>query len=105
LTKTSKLSKAPRAAKSATIPRSARRRAHSCALPRPASGRKHSWTIPRLTRRRKHSWAVYWVSRNATQFLGIVYDRSDEQAAIAQAITEFHVVATQGDRLVAGRCD
>jgi hypothetical protein len=61
--------------------------------------------VPRPSRRRKHSWAVYQVSRTAAQFLGIVYDRSDEQAAIAQAIAEFHVVATQGDRLVAGRCD
>jgi hypothetical protein len=37
--------------------------------------------------------------------LGIVHDRSDEQAAIAQAIAQFNVAANQEDRLVAGRCD
>jgi hypothetical protein len=39
------------------------------------------------------------------QFVGIVYDQPDEQAAIRQAIGEFKMPANQRDKLMARRRD
>jgi hypothetical protein len=52
-----------------------------------------------------HSWAIYRIRGTPAQFIGIVYDQPDEQAAIRQAIDEFKVPANQRDRLMAQRQD
>jgi hypothetical protein len=52
----------------------------------------------RPTEQQTHSWAVYHIRGTPAQFVGIVYDQPDEQAAIKQAIEEFKVPANQRDR-------
>jgi hypothetical protein len=50
-----------------------------------------------------NSWSVYRLRGTPAQLIGIVYDQPDEQAAIKQAIEEFHVPAR--NRLIAQRRD
>jgi hypothetical protein len=45
------------------------------------------------TKQSRHSWAVYHLKGTPAQFIGIVYDRPDEQTAIERAIEEFKVLA------------
>jgi hypothetical protein len=59
---------------------------------------------PIKQQRNHHSWVVYHRGTPA-QFIGIVYDQPDEQAAIKQALEEFKVPANQRDRLIARRRD
>jgi hypothetical protein len=57
----------------------------------------------RPTKQTTYSWAVYHIRGTPAQFVGIVYDQPDEQAAIRQTIEEFKVPAHQRDRLMAQR--
>jgi hypothetical protein len=53
----------------------------------------------------RHSWAVCHIRGTPAQFIGIVDDQPDEQAAIARAIEEFEVPENQRGRLIAQRRD
>jgi hypothetical protein len=48
----------------------------------------------RPTKQRTHSWAVYHIRGTPAQFVGIVYEQPNEQAAINRAIEEFEVPET-----------
>jgi hypothetical protein len=50
-----------------------------------------------------NSWGVYRIRGTPAQFIGIVYNQADEQAAIKQAIEEFKVPAHRRKRLIARR--
>jgi hypothetical protein len=57
----------------------------------------------RPTKQPNHSWSICRLRGTPAQLIGIVYDRPDEQAAIARAIEEFRVPANQHNRLIARR--
>jgi hypothetical protein len=59
----------------------------------------------RLAKRQTNpnSWVVCHLKGTSAQFVGIVYDKPDEQAAIKRAIEEFKVPTNQRDRLMAQR--
>jgi hypothetical protein len=57
----------------------------------------------RPTKSETYSWSVYHLKGTPAQFVGIVYNQPDEQAAINKAIEEFKVPANQHDRLIARR--
>jgi hypothetical protein len=59
----------------------------------------------RPTKQPNPSWAVYHIRGTPAQFVGIVYDQPDEDAAIKQAIEEFQIPANQRGRLIAQRRD
>jgi hypothetical protein len=59
----------------------------------------------RPTKQRNPSWAVYHIRGTPAQFVGIVYDQPDAEAAIKQAIEEFQIPANQRGRLIAQRRD
>jgi hypothetical protein len=59
----------------------------------------------RPTKRPTHSWAIYRLRGTPAQFIGVVYDQPDEQAAIKEVIEEYDVPANQHDRLLARRRD
>ena len=60
---------------------------------------------PTTKQQSNHSWAIYHIRGTLAQFIGLVFDQPDEQAAIKQAIEEFKVPANQHDRLIARRRD
>jgi hypothetical protein len=57
----------------------------------------------RPTKSEPHSWSVYHLKGTPAQFVGIVYNQPDEQAAIKKAIEEFKVPENQRNRLIARR--
>jgi hypothetical protein len=59
----------------------------------------------RPTKQPTHSWAIYHIRGTPAQFIGIVFDAPDEQAAIKQAIAEYDIPANLHDRLMARRRD
>ncbi|HLH98024.1 MAG TPA: hypothetical protein VKW08_23200 [Xanthobacteraceae bacterium] len=59
----------------------------------------------RPEKQRAHSWAVYHLKGTPAQFVGIVYDQPNEDAAIKRAIEEFKVPTNQQARLIAQRRD
>jgi hypothetical protein len=56
------------------------------------------------SKQHNYSWAVYHIRGTPAQFVGIVYDATDEQSAIAKAIEEYGVPEHQrpADRATAG---
>jgi hypothetical protein len=59
----------------------------------------------RPTKQANHSWAVYHIRGTPAQFVGIVFDQPDEQAAIKRAIEKYDVPQNQHDRLIARQRD
>ena len=57
----------------------------------------------RPTKEQDHSWAVYHLKGTPAQFVGIVYNQPDEQAAIKQAIEEYDIPENLRNRLLARR--
>jgi hypothetical protein len=58
---------------------------------------------PTTIKQPTHSWAIYHLKGTPAQFIGIVFDQPDEQAAIRAAIEEFKVPENLRDRLLARR--
>jgi hypothetical protein len=57
--------------------------------------RKITRMAKRPTKQRVSSWAVYHIRGTPAQFVGIVDDAPDDQAAIAKAIEQYDVPANQ----------
>jgi hypothetical protein len=66
-----------------------------------------SYNNPRMPKRptksETYSWAVYHLKGTPAQFVGIVYNQPDEQAAIKQAIEEYDIPENLRNRLLARR--